>query len=159
VASTGLRANYIKALIVLVALIFLVQSPPARTASRIRNMDEDYYERSASYAVADYIKSESAPEDRILVIGGQPVVYFLSERRPAIKDFWWTEHHVVVYEILNLEKTVPATLESNKPLYIVYYDGRHEEFRLGLDYLDRFINENYTLETRIEGYRIYRLVN
>ncbi|MGE0370205.1 MAG: hypothetical protein AB7P53_14700, partial [Candidatus Dadabacteria bacterium] len=108
---------------------------------------------------SNYIKSNSDPEDRILVIGGQPVVYFLSERRPAIKDFWWTEHHIVVYEILNLEKTVPAALESNKPLYITYYDGPHEEFRLQLDYLDKFINDNYTLETNIEGYRIYRLGN
>ena len=159
VASTGLRTNYIKALMVLVALLFLFQSPPGRTASRIKAMDADYFERSASYAVSDYIKSNSAPEDRILVIGGQPVVYFLSERRPAIKDFWWTEHHIVVYEILNLEKTVPAALERNKPLYIAYYEGPHEEFRLGLDYLDRFINDNYTLETNIEGYRIYRLGN
>lgn len=159
VASTGLGTIYIKALMVLVALIFLVQSPPARTAHQIRNMDEDYFERSASYAVSEYIKSNSGPKDRILVIGGQPVVYFLSERRPAIKDFWWTEHHIVVYEILNLEKTVPAELERSKPLYIAYYDGPHEEFRLGLDYLDRFINDNYTLETNIEGYRIYRLGN
>lgn len=159
VASTGLRASYIKALMVLLALIFLIQSPPGRTASRIKAMDTDYFERSASYAVSDYIKSNSAPEDRILVIGGQPVVYFLSERRPAIKDFWWTEHHIVVYEILNLEKTVPAALDRNKPLYITYYDGPHEEFRLRLDYLDRFIKDNYTLETNIEGYRIYRLGN
>ncbi|MCL4245501.1 MAG: glycosyltransferase family 39 protein [Candidatus Dadabacteria bacterium] len=159
VASTGLGTNYIKALMVLVAVIFLVQSPPARTASRIKAMDEDYYERSASYAVADYIKSNSGPGERILVIGGQPVVYFLSERRPAIKDFWWTEHHLIIYEILNLEETVPAALVGNKPLYVAYYDGRHEELRLGLDYLDRFVNDNYTLETRIEGYKIYRLAN
>ena len=84
VASLDLRANYVKALLVLVAAIFLVQSPIARTVSITRNMDEDFYERSASYAVSDYIKSNSEDGDSILVVGGQPIVYFLSERRPAI---------------------------------------------------------------------------
>ncbi len=157
VASLGLRASYVKALMLLGAALFLVQSPLARTVSLIRNMDEDFYERSASYAVSDYIKSNSEDGDRILVVGGQPIVYFLSERRPAIKDFWWTEHHTIMYEILNLRETVPAELDKNKPLYVAYYDGRHEELKLGLDYLDRFINDNYTLEKNIDGYRVYRL--
>jgi 4-amino-4-deoxy-L-arabinose transferase-like glycosyltransferase len=159
VASLDLRANYVKALLVLVAAIFLVQSPIARTVSITRNMDEDFYERSASYAVSDYIKSNSEDGDSILVVGGQPIVYFLSERRPAIRDFWWTEHHIVMYEILNLRETVPAELDRNKPLYIAYYDGPHKEFKLGLDYLDNFIADNYTLEKNIEGYRIYRLAD
>lgn len=159
VASLDLRANYVKAFLVLVAAIFLVQSPIARTVSQTKKMDEDFYERNASYAVSDYIKSNSEDGDSILVVGGQPIVYFLSERRPAIRDFWWTEHHIVMYEILNLRETVPAELGRNKPLYIAYYDGRHKELKLGLDYLDNFIADNYTLEKNIGGYRIYRLTD
>lgn len=157
VYSLGLGTPVIKAAIAVIAVLFFIQSPVTRTVAGVKSTDENYFERSSSYEAAEYIQSHSEKDETMLVIGGQPIVYFLSNRRPAIKYFWWTEHHNIMYRILNLEDSVPEMLNDSKPDYIVFYDGEREEFKLHLDYIDSFIDKNYSLENSVEGYKIYRL--
>lgn len=157
VSKTGLRRIYIQALIIVLAAGFLIRYPIQETVHKIKKEDDTWYEADTSYAVAGYIRSNTSEDDTILVIGGQPVVQFLADRRAPIKDFWWPNHHDVMFEILNLKDSVPTALNKNKPMYIAFYEGKHEGQITHIDYLDEFIRNNYRLEKEIGGYEIYKV--
>jgi 4-amino-4-deoxy-L-arabinose transferase-like glycosyltransferase len=157
VSKLELDRRYIQAVIVIITAVFLIQYPITQTVRNVKNRDKTWYERDTSYAVADYIKNNTSEDETMLVIGGQPLIQFLSDRRAPIKDFWWPNHHEVLFEILNLEDTVPDALNRNKPGYIAFYEGRHEGQITHIGYIDEFINVNYVLEKEIGGYKIYRV--
>ncbi|MEW6145795.1 MAG: glycosyltransferase family 39 protein [Thermodesulfobacteriota bacterium] len=157
VSKLGLGGKYVQALIVILAAVFLVHYPVTETIRYVKNEDKVWFEADTSYAVADYIRSNTSEDDTILVIGGQPIVQFLSDRRAPIKDFWWPNHHEVLFEILNLKETVPPALNANKPEYFVVYEGKHEGQITRIDYIDEFISDNYYLEKEIGGYKLYRV--
>ncbi len=149
--------RYVQAAIIIIIAVFMIRYPVTDTAASIRAEDREWFEADTSYAVADYIRSNTSENDTLLVIGGQPVVQFLSDRRPPIKDFWWPNHHEVMFTILDLENTVPPALEERKPVYIAFYDGKHEGQITRIGYIDDFISENYGLEKEIGGYKLYRV--
>jgi hypothetical protein len=157
VSKLGLDRKYIQALIVILTAVFLIHYPVTRTIQFVKNEDKVWFEAETSYAVADYIRSNTSEDDTILVIGGQPIIQFLSNRRAPIKDFWWPNHHEVLFEILNLRDTVPPALDANKPEYFVFYEGKHEGQITRIDYIDKFITDNYYLEKEIGGYKLYRV--
>ena len=157
ISKLGLDRKYIQALIIILTAVFLIEYPPTETIEYIRNEDKEWFEADTSYAVADYIKTNTSEDKTLLVIGGQPVIQFLSDRRAPIKDFWWPNHHEVLFDILKLKDTVPPALNDNKPGYVVFYEGRHEGQITRIGYIDEFINVNYVLEKEIGGYKLYRL--
>jgi hypothetical protein len=157
VSKTGLRRIYIQALIIVLAAGFLIRYPIQDTVRYIKEEDKEWFEADTSYAVADYIRSNTSEDDTILVIGGQPVIQFLADRKAPIRDFWWPNHHGVLFDILNLKESVPAALDKNKPEYIVFYEGKYEGQITHIDYLDKFIKDNYSLEKEIGGYEIYKV--
>ncbi len=157
ISKLELDRRYIQAVIVIITAVFLIQYPITQTTRRIKNEDKEWFGADASYAVADYIKSNTTEHDSMLVIGGQPVIQFLSDRRAPIKDFWWPNHHEDLFDILNLKDTVPGALAGNKPEYIAFYDGKYEGQITRIGYIDEFINVNYVLEKEIGGYKLYRL--
>ncbi len=157
VSKTGLRRIYIQALIIVLAAGFLIRYPIQDTVRYIKEEDKEWFEADTSYAVADYVRSNTSEDDTILVIGGQPVIQFLADRKAPIRDFWWPNHHGVLFDILNLKESVPAALDKNKLKYIVFYEGKYEGQITHIDYLDKFIKENYSLEKEIGGYELYRV--
>ncbi len=157
VSKTGLMRIYIQALIIVLASGFLIRYPVQDTVRYIKDEDKNWYEADTSYAVADSIRSNTSEDDTILVIGGQPVIQFLADRRAPIRDFWWPNHHDVMFEIMNLKDSVPSALNKNKPEYIAFYEGKHEGQITHIDYLDEFVRNNYRLEKEIGGYEIYKV--
>jgi 4-amino-4-deoxy-L-arabinose transferase-like glycosyltransferase len=157
ISSLGLERKYIQALVVILTAVFVIQYPVTQTVRYVKNEDKAWFERDTTYAVADYIRNNTSEDETILVIGGQPLIQFLSNRRAPIKDFWWPNHHDVLFEILNLKETVPPALNRNRPEYIVFYEGKHEGQITHIGYIDEFINENYDLEKEIGGYKLYRV--
>lgn len=157
VSKIEIKRIYIQALIIVLAAAFLIRYPIQNTVRYIKNEDKNWFEADTSYAVADYIKSNTSDEDTILVIGGQPVIQFLADRRSPIKDFWWPNHHGELFDILDLKNSVPAALGKNKPEYIIFYEGKHEGQITHIDYMDKFIKDNYNLEKKIDGYDIYKV--
>jgi hypothetical protein len=157
ISSLGLERKYIQALVVILTAVFVIQYPVTQTVRYVKNEDKAWFERDTTYAVADYIRNNTSEDETILVIGGQPLIQFLSNRRAPIKDFWWPNHHDVLFEILNLKETVPPALNRNRPEYIVFYEGKHEGQITHIGYIDEFTNENYDLEKEIGGYKLYRV--
>ena len=157
VSKTGMRRLYIQALIIVLAAGFLVRYPIGETIRYIKDEDKNWFEADTTYAVAGYIRSNTSEDNTILVIGGQPVIQFLADRRAPIKDFWWPNHHGVMFDILDLKNSVPQALDENKPDYIVFYEGKYEGQVTHIDYLDKFIKDNYVLEKEIGGYLIYKV--
>ena len=159
ISKLGLNRRYVEAFTIVIFAVFVIQSPITQTVKDMKSTDEDWFESGASYRVADYIRSNTSKDDTVLLIGGQPIIYFLADRRAPIKHFWWPKHQAIMQEILNLKDSVPQELTSNKPEYVVFYDGKHKEEINHLDYLDKFINDNYSLEKEIDGYKFYRVKN
>lgn len=157
ISKLELDRRYIQAVIIIITAVFLIQYPITQTTRRIKNEDKEWFGADTSYAVADYIKSNTTEHDTMLVIGGQPIIQFLSDRKAPIKDFWWPNHHDVLFDILKLKDTVPGALAENKPEYIAFYDGKYEGQITRISYIDEFIRENYNLEKEIGGYKLYRL--
>jgi hypothetical protein len=157
ISKLELDRKYIRAAIVIITALFLIEYPITQTTRQIKNRDIEWFEADTSYAVAGYIRRNTSEDESILVIGGQPVIQFLSDRRAPIKDFWWPNHHEVLFDILKLKDTVPGALDESKPEYIAFYDGKHEGQITHIGYIDEFINDNYNLEKEIGGYKLYRL--
>jgi 4-amino-4-deoxy-L-arabinose transferase-like glycosyltransferase len=157
ISKLELDRKYIQALIVILTAVFMVHYPITQTVRNVKNKDKVWFEADTTYAVADYIRNNTSEDETILVIGGQPLLQFLSDRRAPIKDFWWPNHHEVLFNILNLEDTVPEALNKNKPEYIAFYEGKHEGQITHIGYIDEFINDNYNLEKEIGGYKLYRV--
>ena len=158
ISKLELDRKYIQVLIVIIiTAAFMVQYPITRTIRDLKDNDKNIFEADDSYAVADYIRSNTSEGDTMLVIGGQPIIQFLSDRRAPIKYFWWPQHHKVIFEILNLKDIVPEALNKNKPVYIVFYDGKIKDEITHIGYLDLFINDNYNLEKEIGSYKLYRM--
>jgi len=157
VSKIEMKRIYIQALLIVLAAAFLIRYPIQDTVRYIKNEDKNWFEADTTYAVADYIKSNTLEDDTILVIGGQPVIQFLADRRSPIKDFWWPNHHGDLFDILNLKDSVPAALGKTKPEYIIFYEGKYEGQITHIDYMDKFIKDNYTLEKEIGGYDLFKV--
>lgn len=157
ISTINLERRHIQEIIIFLIVLFMIQSPVLDTISGIKANDEYWYESRYSYEVADYIRNNTTADETILVIGGQPIIYVLSDRRAPTKHFWWTKHQDIMQKILGLEYSVPNDLNNNKPKYIAFYDGNHKELVYRLPYLEKFKDENYTLEKNIGGYKLYVL--
>jgi hypothetical protein len=159
VSKLGVSRNYVGAFIIVIFVAFMIQSPVTEAVKNMKYTDEDWFESGASYEVADYIRSNTSKDDTVLLIGGQPIIYFLADRRAPIKHFWWPKHQAIMQEILNLKDSVPQELTNNKPEYVVFYDGKNKDEINHLDYIDKFIDENYVFEKEIDGYKFYKVKN
>ena len=74
--------------------------------------------------ISDYIKLNSKEDDRIVVLGSEPEIYFYSNRKSAtgyIYMYPLMESHPYSKEMqMNLVKDI----EGNKPLYLVYVNKK-----------------------------------
>lgn len=94
------------------------------------------------YAIVDYIKNNTQKEEKIFILGGEPIIYFLSERKAPTKYFSWMHHSERFVPILWQNKHNPFPQE--KPKYIIYEKG----------YMDikpffNLINNEYKIEKEI----------
>jgi len=77
---------------------------------------------SESIQIARYIKANSAPSDRIAVIGSEPQIYFYSDRRSAT-GYIYT--YALVEEqkyALKMQQEMMGDIEEVRPKYLVYVD-------------------------------------
>ena len=158
ISKLELNKSYLKGLIIIFFTVVMLESPIRRTISDIKEEDEYTFDRLATHEVADYIRNKTTIDEHILVLGGQPDIYFLSDRRSPIKFFWWNDQILVVIKtVLDIEGTLPRILNNNKPKYIIFYDGTIDEQKLHVRFFDTYIADNYSFEKRIGNYKLYRL--
>jgi hypothetical protein len=78
---------------------------------------------SETLPVAQYIKTNSAPNERIAVLGSEPEIYFYSRRRGATG-------YIYIYPLMEsqpfakrMQDEMISEIEHRKPQYVVYVDG------------------------------------
>ena len=74
--------------------------------------------------VADYLKSHTAKDDRVAVLGSEPEIYFYARRRSATG-------HIYMYPLmeetpyaLKMQEEMIGELERARPAYVVYVDDQ-----------------------------------
>ena len=72
--------------------------------------------------VADYLKSHTAPDDRVAVLGSEPEIYFYAHRRSATG-------HIYMYPLmeetpyaLKMQEDMIGEIERTRPACVVYVD-------------------------------------
>jgi hypothetical protein len=105
-----------------------------------------------SVTLSDYVKSKTGVEDKILVLGSEPQIYFYSQRNSV-------SPYIYMYDLmydndysLSMQKELIKDLEKAKPKIILYVNIHFSWFRIAKsnDYIFKgffnFIkNENYKL--------------
>lgn len=104
------------------------------------------YKKSDEYKVAEYIKNNTNVNETIFVMGGQPIIYFLSERKSPTKYFFWIHHTGELEQILEKLKMKNSSedYDKTKPTYIITPSGDPTHV-------------NYRDEIRIGGYKLQLL--
>lgn len=101
-----------------------------------------------TYQIAEYIKNNTSPKDKIFIWGDQPYVYTLSDRLPSSK-------YIVAYHIVDFngyQNTIDK-IKANLPKFIIYYPMSNRPF----PDLDLIIKKYYFLNDIIGGTKIYQL--
>lgn len=98
--------------------------------------------------VAQYISENTAENDRIFVLGGQPVVYFLSNRRAPMKYFWWLHHLAEYSKFLPEYDREMERFHSSLPKYIVF-----QENKIRVSIFENIMLTHYELESEIGSHR------
>ena len=81
ISKLGVNRTYIGAFMIAIFVAFMIHSPVTQAVNDMSSTDEEWFESGASYEVADYIRSNTSKDDTVLLIGGQPIIYFLADRR------------------------------------------------------------------------------
>jgi len=131
--------------------------------TRAANMREE----EAYMKVSNYIVNNTTENETILVVAGEPVAYFLTQRKAPIKYFFWIHHLSKWREILdthmgevgnpNIQNLTLTELYENKPAFIVFQNKTAEN--QSPEYLIKFMEENYRVEFYYkDGVFLYRRV-
>jgi hypothetical protein len=72
-----------------------------------------------SLVIADYIRKNSLPGDRILVFGSEPQIFFYSRRHSATGYIYILEMMKKHDYALTMQKEMIKEVEKNKPLFII----------------------------------------
>jgi hypothetical protein len=141
----------------------------------------DYLLPNGSYkATVDYVRAHTSPEDKIFVWGDGPNIYYFADRRIAIYHVWPKNSAIQITSLYakktpqsiavarEIESGFLSTIEKRKAEIIV--DTYPKGLQVGITrfgafamfpypippMMRKYINENYTLETKIDGFTIYR---
>lgn len=138
--------------IVMIFLMIYVYWP-----NRILDFITKYRNRKDTdcYRVAEYISAHTTKQDTIFMFSADVILYFLSERKAAIKYFSYYHHSGIIADILQNKDYILSELSKNKPKYIVFIKDYVTYPKL--EYLEKFMLDNYYPEKRIGNYILYRV--
>ena len=106
-------------------------------------------------AVTRYIVEHTAPDDRIFVVPWAAGFYFLTDRANSTRtDF-------MLFEDPELYPCLLSRLEQHPPKYVIYgytWDVDEQRFRDYAAPIDRYIRSRYAIESGVDGYEIWRLI-
>jgi len=101
--------------------------------------------------IAEYISRNTAPDEKIALLGSEPEIYFYSRRRSAT-GFMYTYPLMERQRFaVDMQKKMMAELRRSDPSYLVFVDikfswGANEDSSLEIfDWLRDFVAEGYTL--------------
>jgi 4-amino-4-deoxy-L-arabinose transferase-like glycosyltransferase len=114
---------------------------------RSRTPDED----RVLLEVAAYLDEHGQPSDEIFVLGGDPVIYYLADRKAPTKYFFWLFHAPRWDAILGSTTTTLESFRITPPEWFVY---RRSSPRI--PELERFMYANYEKVAEVGDYEIAR---
>jgi hypothetical protein len=148
VSMININARDLNMILYTVLLILIVNIPFRELLAfpdRFMNRKNDVH-----YKVADYIAANTTESDTIFVLGGQPILYFLANRKAPTKYFFWLHHWGWREKILHIKDETLRKFSKNKPRYFVY---RQDNRRVA--YLEKFMLEHYHGEATYGEYTLY----
>lgn len=149
--QSGLKQKHAERLVVAVIIATAVYAlRPARITAftqTVRNSEEN-----PLVAVSDYVASRTEKDDTIFVLGGESLIYVLSERASPTKYFYWKLHSGPWRKTLDIRDQTLTSLSLKRPEYFVYKPAGK-----GVDYLEDFMRKHYREEKRFGEYRAYRI--
>lgn len=104
------------------------------------------------WAVAHYIQQHGSPQDRIFVLGGDPVLYYLTGRSTPTKYFFWLFHADRWDAILGSQKTTIEAFERDPPEWFLF-----TPHAVRVPILEQFMLYHYDLVAEVGAYQIGRL--
>ena len=128
--------------------------------------------------IADYIRDNTDPNDTVLVWGGQAGINFMAQRDSPVAQIWYPlfvdspiSPKLVDGFLHDINQNKPELIVASDVAYpadIPPIDAPHRDVQVSHDYwisrdtakLDQFFvffDANYTLETVVNDYRVYRL--
>ena len=111
--------------------------------------------RDANRAVAQYIAERTERTDKIFILSGSPVIYFLANRESAVKYYFYLQYDSRWSPITPGQKeSALDAFRKNAPKYFVQ-DIRN---RGTIPYLEDFMRQNYRLEQIIGPYLVAKVV-
>lgn len=137
---------------VMIFLMFYIYWP-----SRISDFITKYRNRKDTYCyrVAEYISTHTTKQDTIFMFSADVILYFLSERKAPIKYFSYFHQAGRIADILQNKDYILSELSKNKPKYIVFIKDYARDSEV--EYLEKFMLDNYYIEKRIGNYILYRV--
>jgi hypothetical protein len=117
------------------------------------------------YALADFLRAHSEPDDRVFLWAYDPLVYFLADR-PMSSRFLYHYPMVVEWQPPELRVELIDSLRRDPPRYIavgsedavkVVTGHRKDSWRTFREFreLRAFVNEEYVSVGKIERYHVY----
>lgn len=124
------------------------------------------YDLAADRLVADWVIGNTKPNDAILIWGFEPVVYWISGRRPATRFIydvpqrsqWQTEISQRIY-IEEVTRSRPSIVIVQHHDVFPGVTGHMTDSAADLERfpaLDAYVSEHYVAETSIEDFDVYR---
>ena len=102
-----------------------------------------------NYAIADYLQSVSARDDKVFIWGDGSQLYALSRRLPPIR--YVADYHIKDF---SSKEEVLATLSQNPPLYIIVLPNSVE-----FNELNMLLNKSYLEVENIDSAGIWRYID
>jgi 4-amino-4-deoxy-L-arabinose transferase-like glycosyltransferase len=114
---------------------------------------QDHQRNTTVAEVSRFLRDHTSPDDTIFVLGGDPVIYFLSERQAPTKYFFWLHHLGRWANVFASEGIGERELLPNLPRWFVYTE--HESERA--PNLEQIMYANYQLRHTIGPYQLAEL--
>jgi hypothetical protein len=103
--------------------------------------------------VAQYIEDHADRDDTLFVLGGQPILYYLTGRSAPTPFFFWRFHSDRWDHWLHSRRVTLSAFASESPEWFVYATNPYR-----VPELERFMRANYRPVASIRDYRIARRV-
>ncbi len=152
----GGLATAILSAVLAAAFIFTQRSALASTPEALSREMYGYNPFPEALVIADYISKNTAPGDRIAVLGSEPEIYFYSNRRAAT-GFMYTYALMERQRFaIDMQKKMMDEVRTSKPSYAVFVDikfswGANEDSALDIfGWLREYMAEEYTLAGMVD---------
>ncbi len=132
-------------------------------------MEPGHFSIQATYELSDYIKSHTNENDKILIFSFSSLPYYLSEREAPTR-FFFNVPVIVRWARKDWREGFINDLKETPPEYFIFIEGDAIPWASGIDKdsflimedwseLSKFFSDNYTYETKIEFFTLYKLTN